>query len=267
MNPPIRLGILGTGALGGDMARAMRRSGQWPPETLVLCNRSGRIAGFDDWPKLRVETAPEALAGMAEILLLAIPPAELPRLALHAPDRPILSVIAGATVAQLAARTGSPRILRAMSSPAAETGLAFSPVFAAPGATPDDLALAERLLAACGAVAVVSDEAQIDTFTALTGPVPGFVAFFAHAMADHAVRSGIAPEIADRAVRQLFLAAGAVMAEGATTPAAHVQAMLDYAGTTAAGLAVLEASDVAEVVHRALDAAAERARTIAAPPD
>jgi pyrroline-5-carboxylate reductase len=93
------------------------------------------------------------------------------------------------------------------------------------------------------------------------------VAFFAHAMADHAVRSGIAPEIADRAVRQLFLAAGAVMAEGATTPAAHVQAMLDYAGTTAAGLAVLEASDVAEVVHRALDAAAERARTIAAPPD
>lgn len=267
MTPPIRLGILGTGALGGAMARAMLRAGAVTPATLVLCNRSGRAVGFDAWPGLRVETDPAALPGDAEILLLAIPPAELHRLALHAPDTPVVSVIAGATVPQLAARTGSPRILRAMSSPAAETGLAFSPVFAAPDATPADRTLAGRLLAACGRVAFVPDEAEIDPFTALTGPVPGFVAFFARAMVEHAVGSGIAPDVADRAVRQLFLAAGAMMAEGETTPAGHVQAMVDYAGATAAGMAVLEASDLSAVIGRALDATTARTRTIAAPPD
>jgi pyrroline-5-carboxylate reductase len=43
--------------------------------------------------------------------------------------------------------------------------------------------------------------------------------------------------------------------------------MIDYAGVTAAGLTLLEASDVAEAVHRGLDAAAARARTIAAASD
>lgn len=266
MTPAPKLGIVGTGALGAAMARAMLRRGAVTAETLVLCNRSGRADGFAEWPGLRVMTTPQALTD-AEMLLLALPPAELPRLALDAADRPVLSVIAGATVAQLAARTGSRRILRAMSSPAAEAGLAFSPVFASPAATAADRAAAARLLAACGAVEFVDDEAQLDHFAAITGPVPGFVAFFARCVVDHAVRAGIAPDVADRAVRQLFLAAGEAMARGAMTPAEHVRAMIDYAGVTAAGLTLLEASDVAEAVHRGLDAAAARARTIAAASD
>jgi homoserine dehydrogenase len=205
-------------------------------ETLVFANRSGRVAGFEAWPGLRVVTTPQALADGCEMLLLAIPPAELPRLRLHVPDLPVMSVMAGATVGQLARHTGSRRILRAMSSPAAESGLAFSPVFAAPEATAADRAMAARLLGACGAVVFVDAEAQIDQFTALTGPVPGFVAFFARCMVDHATRSGIAPDVADRAVRQLFLAAGKALAEGGMTPAEHVRAMIDYAGVTAAGL-------------------------------
>jgi pyrroline-5-carboxylate reductase len=252
-----RLGILGTGALGGAIARAVLDRGVVPPDALVLANRSGR----GDVPGVRLVTEPQALVNLSDLILLALPPAALPDLQLRAPDLPILSVVAGATVRRLARITGSPRILRAMSNPTAAAGLAFSPVFAAPAATAADRARAARVLGACGVVEFIDDEAQIDVFTALTGPVPGFVAFFARCMVEHATRAGIAPEVADRAVRQLFLASGAALADGPTA-AEHVRAMIDYAGTTAAGLAVLEASDVGEMIHRSLEAAAARARSI-----
>ncbi len=265
MSTALRLGVIGTGALGGAIARAALRAGVVTPRSLHLANSSGRAEGFADWPSLRITTDPQDLVADCELILLAIPPAALADLSLDARELPVPSVMAGATVAALARHTGSARILRAMSSPAAERGLAFSPVFAAPRATAADREAAARLLAACGLVDFVADEAQIDTFTALTGPVPGFVAFFARAMTEHAIGAGIAPDIADRAVRQLFLAAGTILATVPRSPAEHVAEMIAYAGTTAAGLQVLEASDLSRTVDRALAAATARARTIAAP--
>jgi pyrroline-5-carboxylate reductase len=257
--------VIGTGALGGAIARAALRAGVVTPQSLHLANRSGRAEGFADWPALRVSNDPQDLAEGCEMLLLAIPPAALADLRLDVRDLPVLSVMAGATVAALTRRTGSDRILRAMSSPAAELGLAYSPVFAAPAVMAEDRDRAARLLGACGLVDFIDTEAQIDTFTALTGPVPGFVAFFARAMTEHAIGAGIAPEIADRAVRQLFHAAGTILATDPRTSADHVAEMIAYAGTTAAGLELLEASDLARIVDRALAAATARARTIAAP--
>jgi pyrroline-5-carboxylate reductase len=265
VSAPLRVGVIGTGALGGAIARAALRAGVVTTGTLFLVNRSRRAEGFADWPALAVTDDPQALVPRCDLILLAIPPAAFADLRLDARDLPVLSVMAGATVAALTRRTGSPRILRAMSSPAAEIGLAYSPVHAAPEATPADREAAARLLAACGLVDFVADEAQIDSFTALTGPVPGFVAFFARAMAEHAVGAGIAPDIADRAVRQLFRAAGTILATDPRTPAEHVTEMIAYAGTTAAGLNVLEASDATRIIDRALAAATTRARTIAAP--
>lgn len=263
MTTPIRLGVIGTGALGGAITRAALRSSVVHRDSLGLSNRSGRLAGFDAWPGLRATTRPQDLLAGCDLLLLALPPAALRDLVLDAGDCPVLSVMAGATVAQINARSGSARVLRAMSSPAAERGLAFSPIFAAPGVSDADRILAQRLLDACGATAFVDAESEIDVFTALTGPVPGFVALFARAMVDFAVEAGVAPATADRAVRQLFLASGRAMTEDFASPADHVRAVLDYAGTTAAGLARLEALGIDRTIHEGLAAAVARARSIA----
>ncbi|MEZ5912893.1 MAG: pyrroline-5-carboxylate reductase dimerization domain-containing protein [Paracoccaceae bacterium] len=175
--------------------------------------------------------------------------------------------MAGVTLAGLERITGHGRVIRAMSSPAAARGLAFSPYIAGPEATPADAALAHALLAACGPAEPVPDENQIDLFTALTGPVPGFVAAFAAMLADWAAARGVDPGLADRAVRQLVRAAGEVMATTAPTPAERVAEMVDYAGTTAAGLSHLATTTMAADLARALDASVDKARAIAAGPD
>ncbi|MFZ7090088.1 pyrroline-5-carboxylate reductase family protein [Primorskyibacter sp. 2E233] len=253
------IGLIGTGMLGRAILRGWLDSGI-DPARLLVCNRSGSRDGV---PKaVALTTEPSTLAQRCDAILLCVPPASVPDLALHAPDKLILSVMAGATRDQLSDLTGSPRVIRAMSSPAAGRRLAYSPWIASPDTTPEDRAIAKALFEAIGKTDEVSDEAHIDLFTAMTGPVPGFAAYFAALMARHATAQGVAPEIADRAVRQLFLASGEMLANDPMTPEQHVRQMIDYAGTTAAGLLAMETSPIQQAVAEGLQAAADKARTI-----
>lgn len=259
----LRVALIGAGDLGAAMARALIERGGLLPGRLRVVTASGRAPRLAEHPGIAVSTDAAAAAKAADITLLAVPPATAGALALKAPHGPVVSVIAGVGLERLARIAGHDRVIRAMSSPAAAIGLAYSPFVAGPGATPDDRALARALLSACGPCDEVGAEDQIDIFTAITGPVPGFVAGFAEMMVAYAVARGVEPGIADRAVRQLFLAGGTLLAGSAPTPAARVQAMIDYAGTTAAGLEAMRASAMKDDLARALDAAVARARTIA----
>jgi pyrroline-5-carboxylate reductase len=158
--------------------------------------------------------------------------------------------------------TGARRIVRAMSSPAAEIGLAYSPWCAGEAVTAEDRLWTQAFFETCGLADEVPNEDQIDRFTALTGPVPGFVACFAECMARYATENAIDPTVADRAVRQLFKAAGAIMADSPETPAEHVSYMIGYAGTTAAGLQAMKAAPLYRSIAEGLDAAYRRAKTI-----
>lgn len=107
------------------------------------------------------------------------------------------------------------------------------------------------------------NEEQIDHFTALTGPVPGFVAYYADCMVGYAVKHGIDPAIAHRAIRQLFHAGGVILAESKASPEEHVRDMITYEGTTAAGLEVMKASPLAASIEEGLQAAYQKAQRIA----
>ncbi|SPH16741.1 Pyrroline-5-carboxylate reductase [Defluviimonas aquaemixtae] len=257
------IGIIGgNGQLGGAIARGILMSGTVAPERLWISSRSGQAAGFDAWPGVRFTRDNGELSGACETVILSVPPANAKDIAITAPDRLVVSVMAGVTRADLARLTGAVRIVRAMSSPAAGEGLAYSPWVASEGVTEADRATVRAIFGACGVTDEIADEAHIDHFTAMTGPVPGFVALFADGMIRYAEGAGIAPDVAERAVRQLFLASGEVLGKGAETPAGQVRAMVDYAGTTAAGLVAMEKAGIARVIAEGLDAAVERARGI-----
>lgn len=97
----------------------------------------------------------------------------------------------------------------------------------------------------------------------MTGPVPWFVAYYADCMVEYAVKHGIDPTIADRAVRQLFRASGVVLSESEASPGEHVQEMVAYAGTTAAGLKAMKTSPLAASIEHGLEAAYQKTQHIA----
>jgi pyrroline-5-carboxylate reductase len=255
------IGIIGgSGMLGSAISTALLTRGVVEPGSFWIANRHGASAGFENWPGINFTTVNQALVDACDVAILSVPPALADDLDISAGNKLILSVMAGVTVEEITTLTGARRVIRAMSSPAAARGLAYSPVFARAEVTAEDRAAARAIFEACGATDEVPEEGQIDCFTALTGPVPGFVAYFADCMVGYATAKGIAPEVADRAIRQLFHASGVEMAVSRPSPADHVQAMIDYAGTTAEGLNAMKASPLADLIGAGLDAAMEAAR-------
>jgi pyrroline-5-carboxylate reductase len=259
------LGLAGNGQLGGAIGRTLLRTGFVDPNELWIFNRSGSRKGFEAAEGVRWTTELQALADHCDVILLALPPAAASVVGFRGAGRLVISVMAGIGCDRLTEISGTSRVVRAMSNPAAEISLAYSPWYAAAAVDGDDRAVVRALFSACGATDEVPSEDQIDVFTAITGPVPGFVAFFADSMVRYAEMRGVAPGIAERAVKQLFMAAGEMMASSPQSAAAHVKAMIDYAGTTAAGLLDLQASGIAAAIARGLDAARLRATTIGAP--
>jgi len=251
------IGIIGgSGMLGRPIANAILRSGA----PLWVSNRSGKSEGFEGTPT--VTTDNQALVEACDVVLLCVPPAQAGGLNINAQGKLVVSVMAGISLSKIKEITGSQRAVRAMSSPAAQLSLAYSPWCASADVTAQDKAAVTAMFATCGTTDEVTAEAQIELFTAITGPVPGFVAYFADCMSTYATQNGVPAAIADRAIRQLFLGAGTMMANTPETPADQVQEMVDYAGTTAAGLLAMQASPLAEHIHAGLDAAVTKTRSM-----
>lgn len=263
---PGRLGLIGCGQLGGAMAGALLRAGVVLPSRLTICTRSGPAGALAEVAGIAWTGDPQAVAADCDTLLLALPPVAGRALRIAAGGHLVISVMAGVTRAQLGEISGSARLVRAMSNPAAQSAMAYSP-FYAPGLSDTDRAVTRAVFDACGVSDEVPEESQIDVFTAVTGPVPGFVAYVAQCMQDYAQSQGVAPDTARRAVAQLFRAAGTLMADSGRPPAAFVQEMVDYAGTTAAGLAAMQEAGLPAAVAQGLEAARQRCLTIGAPED
>ncbi len=258
------IGIVGgSGSLGGAIARGLFRNQFITPGRLWISNRSGNTSGFEEGLGIRFTTRNQELVDSCQVVLVSVPPHLASTVDINAENRLIISVMAGVSIEQIEQQTRATRIVRAMSNPAAEIGLAYSPWCASVGLTDEDRDWTRRLFEACGLTDEVPDEEQIDQFTAMTGPVPGFVAYYADCMVEYAVTHGIDPAIADRAMRQLFHASGVVLSESEASPGEHVRDMIAYAGTTAAGLKAMKASPLAASIEQGLEAAYQKAQDIA----
>lgn len=256
------VGIIGgTGWLGRSLGRGFLSSGALGHDELIVANRSGTRRGYEEHPEIVVTTDLQRLLATARSVILAVPPADFGALRFEAGERLVISIMAGASVARIAERCGTQAVVRSMPNVAADFGLCYTPWWAGEAVDAERRAAVQSLFESCGQADEVASEAQIDYFTALTGPVPGFVAQVADCMVAHAVAHGVARRIAERAVKQLFHASGVAMAHSTLSPAEHVSQMLDYDGTTAAGLRRVLGTSLRDPIGAGLEAAWAKART------
>lgn len=254
------IGIIGgTGQLGRAIALGILQNKSFMSEKLWISSRSNNSSVFNKEHEIEFTSYNQDLVDSCQIVILSVPPHLLPAIDINAEGRLIISVMAGVTIERLKQVTKARRIVRAMSNPAAEIGLAYSPWCGGAELLNRDKQWTQRILATCGLTDEVPDENQIDQFTALTGPVPGFVAYFADCMVQYAVKNGIDPVVADRAICQLFQASGVLLAQSNASPTKYVSDMVSYAGTTAMGLEAMKSSPLAESIEQGLAAAYQHA--------
>ncbi|WP_305984382.1 pyrroline-5-carboxylate reductase [Roseibium sp. MMSF_3544] len=264
MSGNLKIGIIGgTGQLGSAIATGWLEAGCVAPDDLWISNRSGTASGFDAWPEVNFTASNQELADVCDVILLSVPPALIGTIGIVAPDKLVISVMAGVSREQIMQLTGSSRAVRAMSSPAARYRQAYSPWFDERTLNKADRDTVCALLSAIGASDELPDESQIEVFTVVTGPVPGFAAFFADCMVQFAVANNVDPDVAVRAAKQLMTSSASLMSSQNLPPSAYVKEMIDYGGTTTAGLVKLQELGVAGLFGEGLKASLERVRAIA----
>ena len=175
----------------------------------------------------------------------------------------LISVVAGVRIAQLEGWCGL-EVVRAMPNRPALLGAAATGLYAPPGLAGAHRALAEQVLGSVGAVVWVASEETLDVVTALSGSGPAYFFLLAECMARAAERLGLEASAARMLAAATLHGAGLLAHSGDADLARLRSEVASPGGTTEAALRVLEAGDLRALVNRALEAAAQRARELAA---
>jgi pyrroline-5-carboxylate reductase len=257
---------------GGNMASAiiggLIRSGQpaasirvvepFEPQRQLLSSQFG------------VEVWEQAQPGLAQAALVvwAVKPQMFPEAAApcaaHVGQALQLSVMAGIRSSQIAASTGSERVVRAMPNTPALIGQGISGLYAREAVTDTDRAWVQAVLAPTGQTLWLQQESDLDAVTALSGSGPAYVFHFLEAMVQAATDMGLTPEQGRALALQTFAGATA-LAQASPEPLATLrERVTSKGGTTHAALMSMQADGLRESIVRAVRAAQTRARELGA---
>ena len=180
-------------------------------------------------------------------------------------DAVFVSIMAGQTISALGGMLGpAAAVVRAMPNTPAAIRQGITVATAGPGVRPAQRDLADQLLAACGQVAWVEDEALLDAVTAISGGGPAYLFLLTELMERAALDHGIAPALARAMARQTVIGSAGLLAAGDEDAAALRRAVTSPNGTTERALAVLmQRAAWPQSVRAGIEAATPRSRELA----
>ena len=259
-----RLAVLGGGKMGAALVSGLLASDWAPPDQLLVvepvAGRRHELAAAH--PGLGV--AAELDAG-AEGAVVAVKPGDVEAAcrALKAAGTPrVLSIAAGVTLERLESWLGSgTAVIRAMPNTPALVGCGAAAIAPGSAAGEDDLGWAEEILSAVGTVERVPEK-LLDAVTGLSGSGPAYVFLVAEALIEAGVANGLPRNVSETLTIQTLLGSSRLLAESGERPEALRAAVTSPGGTTAAGLAALEARAVRSAFMEAVTAATERSKAL-----
>jgi len=178
----------------------------------------------------------------------------------------VISIAAGVTIATLQAAVEGlgdhpVAVVRAMPNTPALIGRGVTAICAGSSASPADLEEARRILAAVG-ICIDLAEHHFDAVTALSGSGPAYLFAMAEALIAAGLDAGLPSDLVEGIVIELLAGSAALLSERGD-PAGLRAMVTSPNGTTAAGLAALEAHGFADAIAAAVGAAAHRSAELA----
>jgi len=264
-----RLAVIGGGALGLSMVRGLLEARVFGPDEITVADPDpARRAAAAEIPGLSVFSDNREAAGQADTVLLAVKPnvvlgvlAEIASVLSR--DKLVISVAAGVELEMLEAGVpqGTP-VIRAMPNIANQVRESATAISAGRWAGASQIAVAEAIFRAVGRV-VRLPEALLHAVTGLSGSGPAYALLVLEALADGGVTAGLPRQVAEELAAQTLLGAARLVLETGQPPAVLRTMVMSPAGTTAAGLQVLESRGVRGAVWEAVTQAARRSQELA----
>lgn len=254
------LAVVGGGNMGAALVGGLLAAG-------VVDAAGLAVVEVDPDRRRSLETSFPGVTVVAEVppcvaAVIAVKPPDVPAAAtaaVRAGARRVLSIAAGVTIATIEAACGTGvAVVRSMPNTPALVGEGASAVSGGTSASDDDMDWARRVLGSVGLVVTVPED-RLDAVTGLTGSGPAYLFLVAESLMKAGVDVGLDRDVVDALVRQLFTGASALMASG-DDPADLRVKVTSPNGTTAAGLAVLDAAR--PIIVAAVEAATARSREL-----
>ncbi|MGA7904375.1 MAG: pyrroline-5-carboxylate reductase [Terrimicrobiaceae bacterium] len=262
----MRYAFLGAGKMALALIQGMLRANLCSASEITVSSRSR--PGLEN---LVAATGTRAAASNAEAVeeagtvLLCVKPSDALRALEEAGEalegRLLLSVVTGLKIAALREAAAGSRVIRAMPNTAAMVGRSATAVASEKGAAREDVETAERVFGAVGEVFSVAEE-QLDAVTGLSGSGPAFVYLVMEALSDGGVAAGLPRALALDLAGQTLAGAAEMAISTKEHPALLREMVTSPAGTTIAGLAVLEQCAVRSAFMNAVKAAAARSKEL-----
>ncbi|MEG1489033.1 pyrroline-5-carboxylate reductase [Acinetobacter sp.] len=175
----------------------------------------------------------------------------------------VMSIVAGAEIATIAALLTTDRIVRVMPNTPALVQTGAHGLYATEAVDSKDRELASQVLAATGLTLWVNSEAQIDAVTAVSGSGPAYFFYMMESMIRAGKNLGLDEKVATALTLQTALGAAQMAITSSNTPAELRKNVTSPNGTTQAALEVFDRAQISQNIQAALAAAQKRSQELA----
>ncbi|UDY23870.1 pyrroline-5-carboxylate reductase [Nocardioides sp. Kera G14] len=258
----MKIAIVGVGNMGGAVLAGLAKAGH---EVRAGVRRPERGEELAEQYGVTHGSAPDVVDG-ADVVILGVKPYDILRIIGELPlsrGQLLISLAAGITTEQMeGAAPDGVGVVRVMPNTPAVLGQGMSIISAGTSATPEQVTMAEQVMAAVGATVTIPEK-QLDAATALSGSGPAYVFHIAEALIEAGVHLGLTRAVATQLVEQTLVGSSLLLQQSDEHPAVLREQVTSPGGTTAAALAVLEADGLRSTFLKATRANRDRSREIA----
>lgn len=263
-----RLVIVGGGRMGEAIIAGLLSAGYYTPSDIVVVEPvEARRAELEERHGVRAVADAGEAAATAHTLLLAVKPQDIGSVLsdidrIVTPDHLVISIAAGITTKFIESRLPHDvKVLRAMPNTPALVGAGVTALCAGLHAGEEELTKGLEILEKTGVVVKVKEE-LMDAVTAVSGSGPAYVFLFLEALIEAGVRCGLPRDIATELALNTVSGSAELMKKTGSHPSILREMVTSPGGTTAAGLAELEAGALRATVLAAVEAATERSKEL-----
>lgn len=259
----MKLGFIGAGEMGGAIIRGLIAQG-CPKEDILASVHTPESA-----ERIHAELGIETLTDNRRVIMeagwlfIAVKPAQVESVlkeiaACSVPAKPLICMALGWTVEKVQQYLPAWPVIRIMPNTPLAVGEGVTLFHFAPETPKRTRREVMGLFDGMGKTFEIS-LSVFDAATALSGSGPAFVYYFIDALACAAAGQGIEPQLAVQLAMQTVIGAAKMLEKENLPPAKLAQKVATPGGCTAAGMDVLAASDVKDVIASVLKATTRRA--------
>lgn len=262
-----KIGFIGAGKMGGILIKSILRNRLVSPENLWICDKFTKKLAL--WAKeganVSVEIKP--IVKNADVLFLAIKPEDISEVLEDLKGRVqasqlIVSLVAGITTSFLTKKLAKEiPLIRIMPNTPALLGEGITAISFSKKVSAEEKKLVKKILEAVGEVIDVPEDQQ-NAVTGLSGSGPAYIYTVIQGLIKGGVKAGLSPELASRLAVQTTLGAAKMVKDSSSSLEELRQAVASPAGTTIAGLKVLEEGKLEECLAGAVVKATQRAKEL-----